>query len=54
MISDGQSTGRGSRVSRVAGFAKTHRSVALVDPRLTKMMGRVRTGRSSTSPKVLW
>ena len=41
-------------MSRVVGFAKTHKSLALVDPRLTKMMEGVRTGRSSTSPKVLW
>ena len=51
MISDGQSTGRGSRVSRVVGFAKTHRSHALVDPRLTKTMERVRTGAVVDVPK---
>jgi hypothetical protein len=51
MISDGQSTGRGSRVSRVVGFAKMHRSLALVDPRLTKTMERVRTGAVVDVPK---
>ena len=51
MISDGQSTGRGSRVSRVVGFAKAHRNLALVDPRLTKTMGRVRNGALVDVPK---
>ena len=51
MFSDWQSTGRGSRVSRVVGFAKTHKSLALVDPRLTKTMERVRTGAVVDVPK---
>ena len=51
MISDGQSTGRGSRVSRVVGFAKTHGSLAPIDPWLTKMMERVRTRAVVDVPK---
>ena len=51
MFSDWQSTGRGSRVSRVVGFAKMHRSLALVDPRLTKTMESVRTGAVVDVPK---